>query len=116
MQVVILAGGLGTRLRSVAPDTPKAIVPVAGLPFMDHQLALLRANGLTSVLLCIGHFGGWLLWHQRGLLGAAESVATHAKTRPEDSESLPSLRMPFAPAFLVSLILIKIAYLQGWGI
>lgn len=63
MQVVILAGGLGTRLRSVAPDTPKAIVPVAGKPFMDHQLALLRANGLTDVLLCIGHFGEKIVAH-----------------------------------------------------
>ncbi len=63
LQVVILAGGLGTRLKSVAPDTPKAIVSVAGRPFIDHQMALLRSNGLTNVLLCIGHFGEKIIAH-----------------------------------------------------
>ncbi|HBA84316.1 MAG TPA: nucleotidyl transferase [Verrucomicrobia bacterium] len=57
MQTVILAGGLGTRLRSVAPDIPKALVSVAGRPFIEHQFALLRRHGLTRVLLCIGHLG-----------------------------------------------------------
>lgn len=57
MQAVILAGGLGTRLRAVAPDTPKVLVPVAGHAFVEHQFALLRRSGLTRVLMCIGHFG-----------------------------------------------------------
>lgn len=55
MQVVILAGGLGTRLRSIAADTPKVLVPVAGRPFVEHQLALLRSHGLREVLLCVGY-------------------------------------------------------------
>lgn len=57
MQALILAGGMGTRLRSVAPDTPKSLVPVAGKPFIEHQFDLLRRNGLTEVVLCIGHLG-----------------------------------------------------------
>lgn len=57
MQMVILAGGLGTRLRSVAPDTPKILVPVAGRPFVEHQFALLRRCGIERVLLCVGHLG-----------------------------------------------------------
>lgn len=57
MQMVILAGGLGTRLRSVAPDTPKILVPVAGRPFVEHQFALLRRSGIFRVLLCVGHLG-----------------------------------------------------------
>ena len=63
IQVVILAGGLGTRLKSVAPDTPKAIVPVAGRAFVEHQFDLLRACGLSRVLLCIGHFGEKIIAH-----------------------------------------------------
>ena len=55
MQVVILAGGLGTRLREVTGDLPKSLVPVAGRPFIDHQLALLFGAGLERVLLCLGH-------------------------------------------------------------
>lgn len=62
-QVVILAGGLGTRLRVVAPDTPKSLVPVAGRPFIEHQFDLLRRAGLTRVLLGIGHLGGQIEAH-----------------------------------------------------
>jgi len=57
MQIVILAGGLGTRLQRVAPNVPKAMVPVAGTPFIEHQLALLKKNGLEEVLLCTGYLG-----------------------------------------------------------
>lgn len=63
MQVVILAGGLGTRLRSLTPDLPKALVPVAGRPFVDHQLDLLRAQGLSDVLVCVGHRGDQIETH-----------------------------------------------------
>lgn len=54
MQVVILAGGLGTRLRTVAPNCPKALVPVAGRPFVEHQFDLLRRQGFTRILMCVG--------------------------------------------------------------
>lgn len=57
MQIVILAGGLGTRLKAVAGNLPKALVPVAGRPFIEHQLELLRKNGCDDVLLCIGYKG-----------------------------------------------------------
>ena len=56
MQVVIIAGGLGTRLKAVAPNTPKALVPVAGRPFIDHQFDLLKKHGLADVLMCVGYF------------------------------------------------------------
>ena len=84
MQVVILAGGLGTRLRSVAPDTPKAIVPVAGRPFVDHQLALLQMNGLTDVLLCIGHFGEKIVAH----VGDGSQFGMNVSYVQEDPKSL----------------------------
>ena len=54
-QVVILAGGLGTRLRSVAGDRPKILVPVRGRPFVEWQLDLLRRCDATDVLLCVGY-------------------------------------------------------------
>ena len=47
MQVASLCGGLGTRLGDLARDRPKALVPVAGRPFIEHQLDLLRGQGLT---------------------------------------------------------------------
>lgn len=57
MQVVILAGGLGTRIRTIAGDLPKSLVTVAGKPFIEHQLELLKENGLNRVLLLIGYQG-----------------------------------------------------------
>ena len=55
MQMVILAGGRGTRVKAIAGDKPKALLPVAGRPFIDHQLELLVRNGFAEVLLCLGY-------------------------------------------------------------
>jgi NDP-sugar pyrophosphorylase family protein len=57
VQCVILAGGLGTRIASIGPSLPKALVPVAGQPFAHHQLTLLARAGVRQVVYCIGHKG-----------------------------------------------------------
>lgn len=55
--VCVLTGGLGTRLGDRGRDTPKALLEVAGEPFVFHQLRLLRAHGAERVVLCVGHLG-----------------------------------------------------------
>ena len=60
LQCVVLAGGLGTRMRPWTETVPKALLPVAGAPFVDHQLRLLAARGVTEVVLCIGYRGAML--------------------------------------------------------
>lgn len=57
MQAVILAGGLGTRLRPMVGDIPKAMVTVQGKPFLEHQLRLLKRHGISDIVLCIGYMG-----------------------------------------------------------
>jgi D-glycero-alpha-D-manno-heptose 1-phosphate guanylyltransferase len=54
---VILAGGLGSRLRRVLPDLPKALAPVAGRPFLEWILRFLRLQGVERVVLSTGHLG-----------------------------------------------------------
>jgi len=53
--ILILAGGLGTRLRAVVADRPKALAPVGGEPFLEIQLRLLARQGARHFVLCVGH-------------------------------------------------------------
>lgn len=57
LPVAVLAGGLATRLGPATARLPKALLPVAGRPFLYWQLALLAQQGITRVVLCIGHRG-----------------------------------------------------------
>ena len=57
LPVAILAGGLATRLRPITEKIPKALLSVAGEPFIYHQLRYLRQQGVEKVTLCIGYLG-----------------------------------------------------------
>ncbi len=57
LPAAILAGGLATRLRPLTDRTPKALLDVAGRPFIFHQLEFLRRQGIERVVLCVGHLG-----------------------------------------------------------
>ena len=56
-QVVVLAGGLGTRLGSLSERVPKSLVEVAGQPILSHILDWVAAQGCTRALVLIGHLG-----------------------------------------------------------
>lgn len=57
LPIAILAGGLATRLKPITETIPKALVDVAGKPFVVHQLELLKKHGIDNVVLCVGHMG-----------------------------------------------------------
>lgn len=57
MQAVVLAGGLGTRLWPITTEIPKPMVPVAGVPYLEHQLRLFQRQGITDVVLLTGYLG-----------------------------------------------------------
>jgi D-glycero-alpha-D-manno-heptose 1-phosphate guanylyltransferase len=54
MEAIVLAGGLGTRLREVVPDLPKPMAPIAGRPFLEILLASLSRKGFIRVVLSVG--------------------------------------------------------------
>ncbi len=66
MQCVILAGGLGTRMRPLTDTCPKTLLPVSGRPFAYHQMHWLAAQGVTDVVYSIGHQGEMIrrYWEQ----------------------------------------------------
>lgn len=57
LPVAILAGGLATRLRPITETIPKALIEIAGEPFIFHQLRYLKQQDITSITLCIGYLG-----------------------------------------------------------
>lgn len=57
MQAVIMAGGKGTRLQSIASDIPKPMVPVVGKPILEHQIESLRTSGITEITIIVGYLG-----------------------------------------------------------
>lgn len=65
MQAVILAGGLGTRLLPLTESVPKPMVPVAGRPYLEHQIELLRQQGIENVLLLTGYLSEQIERHFR---------------------------------------------------
>lgn len=76
IDVVILAGGLGTRLASAFPDQPKSLAPVAGRPILDHQLFRLRRQGAGRVILALGHLADQVQSHVEGGIDGLDLVTS----------------------------------------
>lgn len=55
LEVVLLVGGLGTRLSSELGDLPKPMVEVGGYPFLEHELLHLREFGIRNIVLAVSH-------------------------------------------------------------
>lgn len=66
IDVMVLAGGLGSRIRPALGDTPKILAPVAGRPFLDHLLRFLARQGARKVVLSLGHLAGSVTAHIAG--------------------------------------------------
>ena len=69
MQCLILAGGLGTRMRPITETIPKVLIPVNGEPFLNHQLRWLATHGVSEVVLSLGHMGQLVEAHVKAARG-----------------------------------------------
>ncbi|MBM3231774.1 CBS domain-containing protein [Candidatus Pacearchaeota archaeon] len=71
VSALILAGGFGTRLRSVVNDVPKPMALIAGKPFLEHQIRYLKEQGITNIVIAVhyesdkikSYFGDGRLWY-----------------------------------------------------
>ena len=57
MQIVIMAGGKGTRISSITSDIPKPMIPICGKPILEHQLLCLKKQGFNEAIIVVGHLG-----------------------------------------------------------
>lgn len=57
MKTVIMAGGRGTRIASIAHDIPKPMLPIEGIPVLEHEIGCLRQQGFDDIILTVGHLG-----------------------------------------------------------
>jgi N-acetyl-alpha-D-muramate 1-phosphate uridylyltransferase len=102
-QVVILAGGLGTRMRPRTDGTPKFLLPVAGRPFGAWLLERLAAAGFGEAVLCVGHLGEAVRAAMGDrFAGLALRYADDGPTLLGTAGALQHARALLAPTFLVT--------------
>ncbi|MGE5475843.1 MAG: nucleotidyltransferase family protein [Bacteroidales bacterium] len=105
IDVVILAGGLGTRLRGVLGDElPKVLAPVGNQPFLDHMIAWLHGYGARRLILCLGYKANKVQEH---LAQIEPSPMSHIQTvvEPEPLGTGGALRFA-APHFCSDPVLV----------
>jgi len=78
---IVLAGGFGTRLRSVVPDLPKCLAPVGDRSFLEIQLSFLAAQGVTDFVLSLGYLSE-LVELEAARLRPRYSIRTVVETEP----------------------------------
>lgn len=76
-EVIVLAGGLGTRLREAVPDLPKCMAPVAGKPFLYYVINHLRKNGIQRFVFSLGYKHEYIeSWLEKNLLPCNTNVVS----------------------------------------
>jgi len=98
VQAVILAGGLGSRLSKIHPNVPKAMVPVAGRPFLQTQTEWLSCRGITTIHLALGYMADAVLGWLRNYRPPGVEITT--STEPEPMGTAGGLK--FAEPFMRS--------------
>ena len=61
--VVIMAGGKGTRIAALNSTIPKPLLPVAGKPVLEHEIECLKQQGITDIVLTVGHMAEQIIAH-----------------------------------------------------
>jgi len=65
MKAVILAGGIGTRMRPLTYLIPKAMLPIGGKPLLEHTIRYLKEYGITEVIVCVAYLKNQIMDHYK---------------------------------------------------
>ncbi|GHV12771.1 hypothetical protein FACS189491_06420 [Spirochaetia bacterium] len=82
MKTVIMAGGKGTRIASVASDIPKPMIPLCGKPILEYQIDCLKRCGLTDITIVVGHLGHIIKEHFGGGGNFGCAISYYTETEP----------------------------------
>ena len=117
--VAILAGGLATRLRPITETLPKALVAVAGKPFIVRQLEYLREQGISNVVLCVGYLGNMI----RGVVGDGKQFGIKVSYSEDGpnllgtggalNKAIPLLTDQFFVLYGDSFLPVNFSFIQG---
>ena len=110
LQAVVLAGGLATRMRPLTEGVPKALLEVAGRPFVDWQLERLAASGLPDVVMCVAHLGAQIEAH----VGDGARLGVRVRWSYEDAGA-PGRLLGTAGALRAALPLLAPTFLVTYG-
>src|SRR5690242_8441250 len=77
--LILLAGGLGTRIKQLHPDLPKPMVPVLGQPFVEWVLRYFEGQGLKRAVVALGHLSDVAERFLKARRGQAEIVLTYER-------------------------------------
>lgn len=102
MLTVIMAGGKGSRIRELAPELPKPMLPVNGVPVLEREILSLRDQGFTEFILTVSHLGPVIMDH----FGDGTNFGVHIRyfneTRPlGNAGALFRLRNELTEPFLL---------------
>lgn len=81
MKALILAGGFGTRLRSIVSDRPKPMAIITGKPFLEHQIRNLKKQGLTDFVIAVHYMSGQI----KSYFGNGRGIGVDIVYSDEDS-------------------------------
>jgi D,D-heptose 1,7-bisphosphate phosphatase len=82
MKTVIMAGGKGTRLASIAAGVPKPMVPLGGKPILERQIECLKKNGLDDIIIVTGHLGQAIQDHFGSGSAFGVTISYYTETEP----------------------------------
>lgn len=72
--LILLAGGLATRLRPVTETIPKSLIDINGKPFIDYQISLLKRKGIKKLIICTGYLGEKIESHLKNHKGTGLEI------------------------------------------